>query len=501
MRGGSMSENMRSVIPKTKKAILSNKAAIGRSVARSMTTAAVNKVISNPTIASAVAASIVNGTADFIFKKHVPPNVKASPKTNPVPGEKIYSTETGLGVINTVLEGTTTTHDNCKVFKIRENFYESSKSIALKDAKRQYGSSSYPLYSTEKTAYSRLYSVAGLNTKGVFNPFTLCPPAPLYTHIDVANPVSSQNGYYFLGELLDDTANMLSQTCLSVSTPGGTKTDMPALTTGDMDYLFPFQSFSMDITITNTNSFLPTLVKLYVLRAKKNLTQTNTPKVSWFDLSTTAQASNKLSQTLNNYSTVDTIFGISSSVYVENSIHPQATPLMSKLFSDNFEILEIHNKKLGPSDSLKYSMTKHYGEMHSAAEYNNDAIQNVTIRQDSIHYMIEFQGVGTPYYLNNASGGLQYSGLAHSSFSKIRVVCNKSFVHSLPVFGSALALPSGSVFSPTFVGQKRQDLKTYADTASYVQFSVTPTEASKYIIPLVSANTIQYAQPLIKDVI
>jgi len=494
-----MSENMRSVIPKTKKAILTNKAAIGRSVARSMTTAAVNKVISNPTIASAVAASIVNGTADFIFKKHVPPKVKSSPKTNPVPGEKIYSTETGLGVVNTALEGTTTTHDNCKVYKIRENFYEGSKSIALKDAKRQYGSSSYPLYSTEKTAYSRLYGVTGLNTKGIFNPFNLAPAAPAYGNIDLANPVTSQNGYYFLGELMDDTANMLSQTCLSVS--GGSKTDMPALSTGDMDYLFPFQSFNMDITITNTNSFLPTLVKIYVLRAKKNLTQANTPKTSWFDLSTTAQATNKLSQTLNNYTTVDTIAGISGTPYVENAIHPQATPLMSKLFTDNYEILEIHNKRLGPSDSLKYSMTKHYGSMHSAAEYNNDSIQSVAIRQDSIHYMVEFQGVGTPYYLNNASGGLQYSGLAHSSFAKIRVVCNKSFVHSLPVFGSSLSLPGLSIFSPTFVGQKRQDLKTYADTASYQSFSATPTDPNKYVIPLVSANTIQYAQPLIKDVI
>lgn len=422
-------------------------------------------------------------------------------KTSLKEGVKLFSNETGLGTISTNFDGIVPSHDGAKIYKLKESFRDGSKDAKLKLAKTMYGSNSNILYTTQKTAYARLYAYSGLNTKGIFQPYRLMNAPPLYNSIDTQSVANSQNGGYFTGELLMDTANMLKASLLPVGSLAGSLTEMPTITSGDEDYYFPLQSFNMKMRITNTDAYLPCAVKIYVLKAKKNLGSGGSPAFLWFDVAGATQDKTKLLEAYVNYTTTETITGCAANAYTSLNIHPQATPLMSQAFADSYEILKIHNQKLGPSDCLEYDMTKHYGRCHSAADYLNDAQNGVYIRQDSIHYIIEFQGMPTPYYKTTAVTPfpVDYSAMAHSSFAKIRVTCDKTFVHSLPLSNaSSLFMPTGTNFSPTFVSSKRMPLKVYDDTSPYTSFSTT-NAASVYVIPLITQQTVNNARPLIND--
>jgi len=440
---------------------------------------------------------IVNsGKENTLFKDFT----KTAGKTSLKEGHKIFSNEEGLGTIKTTFDGIVPTHDGAKIYKLKESFHDGSKDSKLKLAKTMYGSNSNILYTTQKTAYARLYAYAGLNTKGIFQPYRSMNAPPTYNNIDTQSVANSQNGGYFTGELLMDTANMLKASLLPIGSLAGALTEMPTITSGDEDYYFPLQSFNMKMRITNTDAYLPCMVKLYVLRAKKNLGSGGSPAYMWFDLDGTTQDKVKLNSAYVNYTTSEAIAGCISG-YTSQNLHPQATPLMSQNFADSYEILKIHNQKLGPSDSLEYDMTKHYGRCHSAQDYLNDQQAGVYIRQDSIHYIIEFQGLPCPYYKTTAVTPfpVDYSAMAHSSFAKIRVTCDKTFIHSLPLSNaSSLFLPTGTNYSPTFVSSKRMPLKVYDDTAPYTSFSTTAA-ASVYVIPLITQQTVNNARPLIND--
>jgi len=413
-------------------------------------------------------------------------------------GLKLFTNDKGVGAIESRFDGVIKMHDNTKIYKLHEEFVMGSKDAKLQLAKKLYGSQTFPLHSTEKTAYARLYAYAGLNTKGIYAPYGALPPAPLYTDIDVFVP-SSMDGYTHQGEYLADEALMLKTSLQPVGSTAGALTNMPPIVSGDEDYFFPIQSFSMDFRITNTDAFLPCMVKIYVLKAKNDLPN-SAPQVQWFNDPSLTQDVNKMSNNYINYWVPETITGCTGTPITSKNIAPQATPLMSQDFKDCYEILKVHNQKLGPSDSLEYSMVKHYSKCISAQEYNKLADDNIRTKAGSIHYMIEFQGLPCPYYKTTAAGAVDYSAMAHSSFAKIRVTSNKYFTHSMPVTNAqSLFLPTGTNYSQNFVSAKRRPLSLYSDTAPYSSFASNTSAASAYVIPLATAETYTAARPLVND--
>lgn len=494
LRGGGMWKNMPSAKPTIRAArVFIKKHKIGEKVQN------VSPFVPGPAGAGlrlvlGVGKMIRQGQDGEFYADHSVAQAGTTLKT----GEKLYPTDQGMASATTKFEGISRTHDGAKIYKIREQFYEGKKDEVLTTAKKLYGSNTQPLYSTEKTAYARLYAYAGLNTKGIFSPYGAYASPPLYSSVDTMSVSSSQNGYYALGENLNDVAGMLKVGLLPVGSAAGSMTELPPLASGDEDYYFPLQSFSFDMRITNTDAFLPCMVKVYTLKCKRNVTLT--PKNAWFQDKGSTQQNDKLSQDFVTYSVNEIVTGLAGTPSTTQNVHPQATPLMSQAFKDNFEILKIHRQKLGPSDSLEYSMVKHYSKAHSAQDYNYDASLSIGARAGAIQYLIEFQGMPTPFYKTTAAGAVDYSAMAHAAFAKIRVTLNKNFTHSFPVSSaSSLYLPTGSQYSPTFVASQKRKLDTYSDTAPYSSFSSNSAAATAYVIPLITQQSKTTASPLIND--
>lgn len=468
-------------------------------------------------IASMLVGRIIDGVSSGIYRSYgkLPEGPVKMPK---MPGRtggpsslpkdaKIVPTEQGMGAIVGQRDADSVDYQNIRTYRVTDTFHDGDKSASLILARKLYKSTTVTYYSTEKNANSKLYAYSGLNCKGIVYPFQAMPGAIAYLDIDqvsdsnTTSPLNNTAGMF--GESSIDRALMLQRSLLANANTG-ILTEMPPLAAGDIDYYFPIQSWESKIRMTNTNRYLPLDLKVYLVQC---ITDTSLGPVDvWYPRLAAANDSERMNfQYVTPAPTDESVpqaGGGVTTVRTGSYIHPQATPGMSTKFKKTYKILKVRSMHLKASETLEYTIKRHYSKPMSAQTYNEGARRGFSRHVGDLDVMIEFQGKRVAYFKTNATATQEYSSVAHCGFAKLRYTVEKKFTHSFPISsGLGLYNPASSTYTPSFIGTKQMPLVLYSDTAAYSSLSTNTATlvANTYYVPIVTDNTTQYAGPLIVD--
>jgi len=438
----------------------------------------------------------------------VPPSKKGGPVKNLPKDTKIVPQEGSIAAVVGTRQSDIINYQGLRTYRLCDTFHDGPKSASLILAQKLYKSTTITYYSTEKSNQNKLYAYGGLNQKGVINPFQNLPASIPYTDIDTLTdasiPVLLNFTAGMFGQTMADRAIMLFNGLLQNNSTS-VNTEMPPISVGGIDYYYPIQSWESKISITNTDTYLPCEVKIYLLQARKDCD--DSPQQAWYQRNVgpgVVQDVKRMDIRYVGTPTDELISGLNPTavtVRTGSYIHPQSTPGMSETFKDTYKILKVRQMTLQASETLEYTLKRHFANPMSAADYQQTAAFNRR-KEGDLDIMVEFQGKRVAYYrlTDSVTPVFDYSGMAHCCFSKIRYTIEKKFTHSFPVArGLGLYNPASSQYTPSFIGTKQMPLVLYDDTAPYTKLSTNVAVAGNYYVPVTSDSSKYNVAPLISD--
>lgn len=297
----------------------------------------------------------------------------------------------------------------------------------------------------------------GFNCKGYVEPVS---------QFDLLDSVSGYNPEPIIARNETDNANnytMFFQTEDYYNTIRQSASFLPLLDvsndtrSGNNDLFFAIRSLKLEVDIMNSNSYYPVSVKIYLLRAKTDLSFSDPPVYSLL-----GGTSNTISQqddlvdyrytkyinqtTLLNKRTVNgQVVDKEYSYTSEFSVLPQVTPAMSFKFKQNYDIVGVDTVTLDPLDTLHYVLEKQIPHATSYREVNRYRTDSVAVKSGDFGLMVEFQG-STGIAKANSCVSTNFDKSTSTILqtvvgtvpSRIRVDTKKSSVITAPALDSTL---------------------------------------------------------------
>lgn len=362
----------------------------------------------------------------------------------------------------------------------------------------------------------QLHYNSGFNCKGFVQPAGSYPnlgtsatanPDPIIERDETLGDA----GAYSMFFNTSDYYNAMAQ-CTG-SMPTGNAIDLDG-GEGLVDVFYALRSIRLEVDLMNSNAFYPVQVKIFVLRALRNLNQTKTPIERYTGTSVPAypktQLRGRASVDYLMYSSVDTLNngGIATKALNYNdqmSVLPQVTPAMSECFKEAFEIVSVDKITLDPLESLVYTLEKEIPHPTSLRQVQFDRHAAEFVKPGDYGLMIEFQGaqciaVPNECYSKTKNDTTTINepvmGLAPS---RVRVDTKKSVVVCAAAVDSTMndveALDSGQA---TWIFQRNfaPSIDTSVVTFNYDDLASTPT-TNKFTLPVYTDETKQYGGPMI----
>ena len=277
---------------------------------------------------------------------------------------------------------------------------------AVKDRSMLAASKLYPAQKLIVSEYNRkvrgqLYFQSSFNCKSIayFGPgfvklaTTDANPKPL---IQVEDP-----GLYPLGFLTSDYYNVWGSMNNFDSIPSlFTGVNASAVT----DLYLPLESMHLVTNIYNSNTYYSANIKIYLLRAKINCTNSGSntaaggpPPRSWLG-SYGASGTSSFSQTQSanamwkNWYLYDNYPEINENSYQnEASMYVQCTPSMSEKFQYTWDIIDVKTCQLPAASTLTYHLEKQFSRPMSYREIENRRKQDIAVYAGDYTIMIEHQ--------------------------------------------------------------------------------------------------------------
>lgn len=363
-----------------------------------------------------------------------------------------------------------------------------------------YGSQSVITEVSEPKYRSTLRYHSGFNCKGFAYPQVNFPTldnsaAPPTAGIKLFGVEISK---YSLAFSVRDYWNAMAQ-----STGGS----LPNVTSsaGDVDIFYAFRSIKLETKITNTNSYYPISVKVYLLKALTECAVTQTPTKTYFADSLLSQIADTVNYRYIKHVTSTTVTGTPDFNYTSQvSMLPQVTPAMSQSFKNQYSIVAVDTRVLAPSDSLDYTLIKEIPHVTSYRELDRHRRSQHAVMPNDYLLMVEFQGgmgLANPTAMPISEGSLSSTSIPVEGLApaRIRIDTKKSVEVCSRAINSTLndvdALEPDSQATWLFQRNLATNIDSSVVTFNYFAQSKTPGATGSYALPVYTDEQKQYAGP------
>lgn len=364
----------------------------------------------------------------------------------------------------------------------------------------------------------QLHYNSGFNCKGFVQPSGSFPtldttatsnPAPQIMRDETGANNGSASSYSMFFNT-SDYYNAMSQCTGSMPTSNAIDLDGSE---GQADVFYALRSIRLEADIFNSNSFYPVQVKIFVLRALKNMTVNHTPIDRYTGTTVPSypksQVRAKVPVQYLMYNSTDVLGdgNVATKTMTYNdqlSVLPQVTPAMSERFKRSYEVVSVDKITLDPLESLTYILEKQIPKPTSLRDIQFARHSGDYVQPGDFGLMIEFQGaqcIAQPYECQSKTRddttkiNEPVMGLAPS---RLRVDTKKSVVVCAAAIDSTMnnveALDSGQA---TWIFQRNfaPNIDTSVVTFDYDNLASSVTQG-KFTLPVYTDETKQNAGPI-----
>ncbi len=250
----------------------------------------------------------------------------------------------------------------------------------MRTSKKLYKSQQWPSFNTDSEKYYRsggsssawltaVYSSAGANRQGVYQPFEANPNShwtnqfhlgyldPLMTKLQIGN------------ELFD---NLVSQQTLAW---------LGDENNASSDLYYAINSIEDYVTFSNLMKYSPVELKIYLCKCKSR--SANPACTDWFIPTGTTSHPNFMRNSYLYPATAQVVTdpdgGDSGTFYPESSVHLGATPFYSPQFRAKWDVVDVVKQIIMPTDKFVLKFEREFRHAHSLRDLyqiNNTAIPN-----------------------------------------------------------------------------------------------------------------------------